>query len=61
MPTPSEPTRSFAPALEMQVIDASARWLDEDSEAMLGCECANPALQIERWGQEGLGQHALNA
>ncbi len=27
------------------------RWaIDED--VALGCECANPALQIERWGQE---------
>ena len=26
-------------------------WTDDDDLA-LGCECANPALQIERWGQE---------
>ena len=25
-------------------------WPDDD--LALGCECANPALQIERWGQE---------
>ena len=24
----------------------------QDEEAVLGWECANPALQIERWGQE---------
>lgn len=23
-----------------------------DEDIPLGCECANPALQIERWGQE---------
>ncbi len=23
-----------------------------DDDIALGCECANPALQIERWGQE---------
>jgi hypothetical protein len=28
-----------------------AAWLADDDEA-LGCECANPALQIERWGAE---------
>jgi len=29
----------------------AGRWSIED-EIPLGCECANPALQIERWGQE---------
>lgn len=24
----------------------------EDCDFALGCECANPALQIERWSQE---------
>ena len=24
----------------------------EDSDYALGCECADPSLQIERWGQE---------
>ena len=23
-----------------------------DDDVALGCECADPALQIERWGQE---------
>lgn len=28
-------------------------WTDsEDHDLALGCECANPALQIERWGEE---------
>lgn len=31
--------------------DAAARWF-ADEDMALGCECANPALQIERWGQE---------
>jgi hypothetical protein len=30
--------------------DAS-RWAPDDDVA-LGCECADPALQIERWAQE---------
>ena len=27
----------------------------EDYDIALGCECADPALQIERWSQEALG------
>ena len=27
-----------------------------DDDVPLGCECANPALQIERWGQEAQAQ-----
>lgn len=27
-------------------------FLGEDDDYALGCECANPALQIERWGQD---------
>lgn len=30
--------------------DAGRRTIDDDIP--LGCECADPALQIERWGQE---------
>jgi hypothetical protein len=26
--------------------------IEDENEIPLGCECANPALQIERWGQE---------
>lgn len=28
--------------------------LSMDEDIALGCECADPALQIERWGQEAL-------
>lgn len=31
---------------------AAAAWLDDD--IALGCECADPALQIERWSPEFL-------
>ena len=27
----------------------------EDCDFALGCECADPALQIERWNQEARG------
>lgn len=30
----------------------------EDSDFALGCECADPSLQIERWGQEAAGDGA---
>ena len=31
----------------------SGKWsIEDENEIPLGCECANPALQIERWGQE---------
>ncbi len=33
----------------------AARWVIDDDIA-LGCECANPALQIERWGDESQGR-----
>ena len=32
--------------------DAGRGSFDDENEIPLGCECANPALQIERWGQE---------
>jgi hypothetical protein len=41
------------------VIDAASRWVQDDDDVMLGCECANPALQIERWGQEDAAAPAL--
>jgi len=34
------------------LLDASARWLADAEDFALGCECADPSLQIERWGQE---------
>ena len=32
---------------------ATARWLTDEADFALGAECANPMLQIERWGQDG--------
>lgn len=40
-------------ATNPMVLDASLS--SEDFDYALGCECADPALQIERWGQEALG------
>lgn len=33
-------------------LHVAARWLEIDDDVALGCECADPALQIERWGQQ---------
>ncbi len=41
-----------APAAAL--VGASAYRLSFDEDIALGCECADPALQIERWGQEAL-------
>jgi hypothetical protein len=45
----SEPAASGLPP---QVLAPS--WSD-DSDYALGCECAYPTLQIERWGLEASG------
>jgi len=45
----ASPSRSH-PAVT--VLDTTARWLALHEDVGLGCECADPALQIERWGQE---------
>jgi hypothetical protein len=49
---PSVPSTVSAlpPGLEMS---ASAF---DDSDYALGCECADPSLQIERWMQEARGE-----
>jgi hypothetical protein len=45
-----------APAAAMPVLaDAPVR---EDPDYPLGCECADPALQIPQWGQEARGEGA---
>ena len=46
---PSTPT----PAVMPVVIDAAHAF--DDADYALGCECADPSLQIERWGQEAAG------
>ena len=49
---PSMPSSAAMP----MALDAIAS--SEDFDYALGCECANPALQIERWGQEATGGSA---
>ncbi len=43
------------PAAFLPVGNATAKGSIED-DVPLGCECANPALQIERWGHEQAAQ-----
>jgi hypothetical protein len=38
-----------AALLNPAVVDAAVRLLDDDFA--LGCECADPSLQIERWSE----------
>ncbi|MBI2770166.1 MAG: hypothetical protein HYX47_11115 [Burkholderiales bacterium] len=48
----STPQSALSPVQAPPVIDTTARWLSEQDELALGCECADPALQIERWQYE---------
>ena len=48
-----QPTPTPA-ANHAQGLDAAMHWPAEDPDIALGCECADPALQIERWQHEML-------
>ncbi len=53
MPDPTPLPHQFdrsPPAAALVGVPAYGLSVDED--IALGCECADPALQIERWGQE---------
>jgi len=50
-PTPLSP-QSDRNAPPGALAGTTAHWLSLDDDLALGCECADPALQIERWGQE---------
>jgi hypothetical protein len=56
MPEPHLPIPA-QPAMPPGTVEAVARWVD-DADIALGCECADPALQIERWSQEFLAGSA---
>jgi hypothetical protein len=46
------PSASNPAAQIPAMAEAVARWPIDDPDLALGCECADPALQIERWAQE---------
>lgn len=50
---PSTPSAAAMPG----VMDPAVQPLD-DFDYALGCECADPSLQIERWAQEARGGDA---
>lgn len=39
------------------LVATTARWLGFADDLPLGCESADPALQIERWKEETAGRH----
>ena len=47
-----QPSVPSAAAMTMVIDLASST---EELDFALGCECADPSLQIERWGQEASG------
>lgn len=48
----THPSARQAASQSSNVIDVAARWLSDQDDLALGCECADPTLQIERWQQE---------
>ncbi|MEJ8836657.1 hypothetical protein [Ramlibacter sp. AN1133] len=50
-----QPSAEPAPAAIPMLADAPA---SDESDYALGCECADPALQIPYWGQEPRGEAA---
>ena len=47
-----QPHQDTATRAAAVLVDTRASWLAPDDDLALGCECADPALQIERWAQE---------
>lgn len=41
-------------------VENTAGWLAMDDDLALGCECAYPSLQIERWGQETMASAQMS-
>jgi hypothetical protein len=55
MPDPSQQPHHLNGARPAATLaDTAARCWSVEDDLALGCECADPALQIERWGQEVL-------
>jgi hypothetical protein len=46
---------SMPPATPVSLAANSAMPVDDDFDFALGCECAYPSLQIERWQELGTG------
>lgn len=53
------PPQAFAQTSTRSPVPARVATLplvQDEEDLALGCECANPALQIETWGAEGAAQ-----
>jgi hypothetical protein len=55
MNAPSSTAQSSTRQMAIGAAAELPRALDEE-ELAIGCECANPALQIEVWGNEAAAQ-----
>ena len=55
MNPPLAPSKSSTPARLAREVPAPSPLAGEEDVA-IGCECANPALQIEMWGREATAQ-----
>jgi hypothetical protein len=53
MPQPHPAAPSTVPMSPASL--ETARAFADETEIFLGCECADPTLQIERWRQEAAG------
>ncbi len=49
-PSQQVPPQAVPPSLRDAL--AAPVWMHPDDELLLGCECANPALQIDSWSTE---------
>jgi hypothetical protein len=56
--TPSQPSPAPPAADLMGPTDAVVQAFRQDEDVALGFECAHPALQFERWGQDEATAHA---
>lgn len=55
MPEQTSLPHRFGRRLPAAALVEAASWhLTADEDVALGCECADPTLQIESWGQEAL-------
>lgn len=55
MPQSHPAVPATAPMSPGSMLEAIPRTFMDDPEIPLGCECADPSLQIERWRQEAPG------
>ena len=45
-------SQSSMPSTASNIVPSPSGWAGEMDDIALGCECADPALQIASWGEE---------